>query len=311
MRFMKAAQIAGFGDSSVIKINEVEKPKASGGQVLVEIHAAAVNPFDWKIMVGYVKAPFAFPLTLGGDFSGKVVEANGVASFKKGDAVYGSALVLSKGSGSFAEYATADPDHLAKKPKKLDDPQSASLVLTGVSAYQALYDHMQLKKGQKVLIHGAAGGIGTAAVQMAKNIGAYVAATASERDLDFVKKLGADVAIDYKNQKFDEMLKDFDAVYDTVGGDTYVRSHKVLKKGGIIVSMLEQSRPELLQQYGVKAIAQGTHINTERLSKLAELIDKGVVKPQIDKSFPLEKAGEAMQYQQTGHPRGKIVLKVR
>ncbi|MFN7990847.1 MAG: zinc-binding dehydrogenase [Candidatus Micrarchaeia archaeon] len=169
---------------------------------------------------------------------------------------------------------------------------------------------MGIKKGQKILIHGAAGGIGTAAVQIAKYLGAYVAATAGERDLEFVKALGADVVIDYKNQRFDEMLKDYDAAYDTVGGDTYVRSFKVVKRGGIIVSMLEQMRPEL-ERFGVKAIAQGTQINTERLAKLAELVEKKILKPQIDKVFPLDKAGEAMAYQQTGHPRGKVVLKVR
>jgi alcohol dehydrogenase len=311
---MKAAQINAYGDSKVIMINDVPEPPAGPGQLLVEVHAAAVNPFDWKIAAGYMQKgmPLKFPATLGGDFSGVVKEAGqGATSFRKGDAVYGSAQVFSKGSGSFAQYAAADQGHLARKPKKTDHVQSASLVLTGVSAYQALVDHMALKAGQKVLIHGAAGGIGTAAVQIAKHLGAYVAATAGERDLEFVKGLGADVVIDYRKQKFEDVLKDFDAVYDTVGGDTYAKSFRVLRKGGIVVSMLEQPRSELLSRYGASAIGQSTHINTERLTKLAELIENGVVRPQVDKVFPLEKTAEAMQYQQTGHPRGKVVLKVR
>jgi NADPH:quinone reductase-like Zn-dependent oxidoreductase len=272
-----------------------------------------VNPFDWKIMEGmYQKMmPIQLPATLGGDFSGVVTEAGEGVSFKKGDAVYGSAIILSGGSGAFAEFASAGVDHVAKKPKNLNHLEAAALPLTGVSAWQALVDHIGLAKGNRILIHGAAGGIGTSAVQIAKHLGAHVAATASARDMDYVKGLGADEVIDYKSQSFDSLLSGYDAVYDTVGGDTYAKSFKVLKKGGIIVSMLEQPKPELTEKYGVKAIAQGTHINGERLSKVAGLVELGVLKVHVDKSFPLEKAGDALAYQKTGHPRGKVVLKIK
>ena len=161
------------------------------------------------------------------------------------------------------------------------------------------------------MTHGGAGGIGTIAIQLARHLGAYVATTAGSKDLQYVKELGADEAIDYKNQSFENMLHNYDAVYDTVGGETYVKSFRVLKKGGIIVSMLEQPRSELMEQYGVNAIGQFTQINSERLSKVAELADKRVIKVHVDKTFPLEQAGEALEYLQSGHPRGKVVLKMK
>ena len=168
-----------------------------------------------------------------------------------------------------------------------------------------------ISKGEKILIHGGAGGIGSIAIQLAKHLGAYVATTVSAKDMQYVKELGADEAIDYKNQKFEDMLNDYDAVFDTVGSETYIRSFKVLRKGGIIVSMLEQPRPELMEQYGVKAIGQLTQVNSERLSKLAELVDQRVIKVNVGKTFPLEQAGEALVYLQSGHPQGKVVLKMK
>jgi len=312
---MKAAQINNYGGSEVVKINNnASKPSVSLGRLLIEVHAAGVNPVDWKIREGYMKqmAPLQFPATLGGDFSGVVTEVGeGVSGFEKGDEIYGQASITRGGSGSFAEFATADVNTTAHKPKNLSHVEAAALPLTGVSAWQALVDHMGLSRGKKILIHGGAGGIGTIAIQLARHLGAYVAATASAKDLQHVKELGADEAIDYKNQSFENMLHNYDAVYDTVGGETYVKSFRVLKKGGIIVSMLEQPRLELMEQYGVNAIGQFTQINSERLSKLAELADKHVIKVHVDKTFPLEQAGEALEYLQSGHPRGKVVLKMK
>ncbi|HSB46607.1 MAG TPA: NADP-dependent oxidoreductase [Candidatus Bilamarchaeum sp.] len=310
---MKAAQISKYGESSV-EINDVGRPEPGEGEILVEVHAAGVNPFDWKIRDGmYEKMmPLKLPATLGGDFSGLVaaVGAN-VSGFKKGDGVFGSANVLSGGSGAFAEFAIAKTKNAALKPKKAGHTEAGAMPLTGASALQGLVDHMKLGRGQKVLIHGGAGGIGTAAIQIAKDIGAYVAATAGEKDLEFVKSLGADEAIDYRGQRFEKLLEGFDAVFDTVGGETYAKSFMVLKKGGVIVSMLEQPRQELMEQYGVSAIAQGTHVTGERLAKLASLIDRGVVRAHIDKAFPLAKAAEALDYQKKGHPRGKVVLEMK
>jgi alcohol dehydrogenase len=185
------------------------------------------------------------------------------------------------------------------------------LPLTGVSAWQALVDHIGLSRGEKILIHGGAGGIGTMAIQLAKHLGAYVVTTVSAKDTHYVLELGADEAIDYKNQSFQDMLNNFDAVFDTVGGDTYEKSFKVLKKEGIIVSMLEQPNQKLMKQYGVNAIGQFTQVNSERLSRVAELAEKRVIKVHVDKTFPLEQAGEALEFLQTGHPRGKVVLKMK
>jgi alcohol dehydrogenase len=196
-----------------------------------------------KIREGYMAQmlPLKFPATLGGDFSGVVVEvSSSVSGFKKGDEVYGQAGTLRGGSGSFAEFVLADIKVTARKPKNIDHVEAAALPLTGVSAWQALVDHIGLSRGKKILIHGGAGGIGTMAIQLAKYLGAYVATTASAKDMEYVQELGADEVIDYKNQSFQDMLKNFDAVFDTVGGDTYEKSFKVLRKGGIIVSMLEQ-----------------------------------------------------------------------
>lgn len=311
---MKAAQIKNYGGSEVVKINNAPKPSVSRGRLLIEVHASGVNPVDWKIREGYMKqmAPLQFPATLGGDFSGIVAElGEDVSGFEKGDEIYGQASITRGGSGSFAEFATADVNTAAHKPKNLSHVEAAALPLTGVSAWQALVDHIGLPRGKKILIHGGAGGIGTIAIQLARHLGAYVAATAGAKDLQYVKELGADEAIDYKNQSFENMLHNYDAVYDTVGGETYVKSFRVLKKGGIIVSMLEQPRSELMEQYGVNAIGQFTQINSERLSKVAELADKRVIKVHVDKTFPLEQAGEALEYLQSGHPRGKVVLKMK
>ena len=249
---------------------------------------------------------------MGGDFSGVVTEVGeGVSGFKKSDEVYGYASILGGGSGSFAEFVSADAKVMALKPKNITHVEAGALPLTGVSAWQALVDHIGLSRGKKILIHGGAGGIGTIAIQLARHLGAYVATTASAKDLQHVKELGADEAIDYRNQSFENMLHDYDAVYDTVGGETYVKSFRVLKRSGIIVSMVEQPNSELMEQYGVNAIGQFTQVSSERLSKLAELADKRVIKVHVDRTFPLEQAGEALAYLQNGHPRGKVVLKMK
>lgn len=235
----------------------------------------------------------------------------GVSGFKKGDEVYGQAIVLGGGSGSFAEFAIVNAKSIAYKPKSLSHVEAAALPLAGVSAYQALVDHIGLSKGKKILIHGGAGGIGTFAIQIAKHLRAYVAVTAGTDSMKYVKDLGADEVIDYKKQSFEGLLKDYDAVFDTVGGDTYIKSFRVLKKGGSIVSMLEQPRAELTEKYGVNAIAQFTQVTNARLSNLAKLVDEDAVKVFVDRIFSLEQAGEALSYLQKGHPRGKVVLEIK
>ena len=315
---MKSAQIKRYGGSDVIEINQTTStPNLAAGDVLVEIKAAGINPIDWKIREGYMQQmiPIQFPSTLGMDFSGviKQVDERVVSSgFKQGDEVYGQAGVTNGGSGAFAELALANVEHIAYKPKRLNHLEAAALPLVGVSAWQALVENIGLSKDQKILIHGGAGGIGSISIQLAKKLGAYVAATVSTNDKQFVEKLGADEIIDYKTQAFEDLIHDYDAAYDTVGGETYTKSFKVLKKGsGIIVSMLEQPNSELMQQFGVKAIFQFTQVNRERLNKLAELVDQKNsidIHIHIDKTFSLDEARRALDYQKDVHPRGKIVL---
>ncbi len=312
---MKAAQINKYGSSDGVKINtNAHKPFLTEGHLLIEVHAAGVNPVDWKICEGHLKQrlDLTFPITLGMDFSGVVVEVGeGVTDFKEGDEVYGQSSVFNGKAGTFAEFVSADQKRTAHKPKKTNHIEAASIPLAAVSAWQGLVDHMGLSKGQKILIHGGTGGIGGFAIQLAKHLGAYVATTVSTENKQLAKDLGADEVIDYKNQSFDEILHDYDAVFDTVGGETYVNSFKVLKDGGVIVSLLESPRPELEANKSVRAIAEFTQVNSERLVKVADFIEKGILKVRVDKIFPLDKASEALAYLKTGHPRGKVVLKIK
>jgi alcohol dehydrogenase len=314
---MKSAQINEYGGSEVIKINQsTPEPTASSGKVLVTIKAAGVNPADWKIRDGGLQQLFSlqFPSTLGMDFSGvikQIGEGISPSEFKQGDEVYGQAGVVNGGSGAFAEMALAKTENIAHKPKRLSHEEAAALPLVGVSAWWALRDDIGLSKDQKILIHGGAGGIGSIAIQLAKNLGAYVATTVSTNDKQFVQDLGADEVIDYKNQIFENLLHDYDAVFDTVGGDTYRRSFKALKKGGIIVSMLEQPDPDLMNQYSVKAVFRFAQANRERLMKLTQWIDEtNNIRINVEKKFSLDQAGDALDYQKDVHPRGKVVLNI-
>jgi alcohol dehydrogenase len=311
---MKSAQINKYGSSEVIEINQnTSEPTLSSGKVLVTIKAASVNPADWKIREGGFQQmiQLQFPSILGMDFSGiikQVGEGVSNSEFNQGDEVYGQAGVVNGGSGAFAEMALANTESIAHKPKRLSHVEAAGLPLVGVSAWKALVENIGLSKDQKILIHGGAGGIGSIAIQLAKYLGATVATTISTNDKQFVQELGADQVIDYKTQNFEDILHDYDAVFDTVGGETYRRSFKVLKKGGVIVSMLEQPNPELMNQYGVKAIFQFTQADRERLTKLAQWVDQNNIRVNVEKTFSLDEAGKALDYQKDVHPRGKVVL---
>jgi NADPH:quinone reductase-like Zn-dependent oxidoreductase len=314
MSKMKAIQIKKYGSNDVVEVNETASvPSISSGKILVNINASGVNPVDWKIREGYFQQimPLQFPSTLGIDFSGvvKQPDENAPSDFKQGDEVYGQASAFSGGSGAFAELALVNKDNIAHKPKTLDHIEAAALPLVGVSAWQALVEHIGLSREKKILIHGGAGGIGSIAIQLAKHLGVYVATTVSKNDEQFVQELGADQVIDYKTENFEDIVQDYDAVFDTVGGDTYKRSFKVLKKGsGMIVSTLEQPNSELMNQYGIKAVFLFSQVNRQRLTRLAEWIDQNNIRVNIDKTFSLDEAAKALDYQKDGHPRGKVVL---
>lgn len=311
---MKAAQIKNYGGTKIIEVNEdASKPDPKENQVLVEVVAAGLNPIDYKIREGYLKdAIKALPITLGTDFAGMVAEVGSAASdYKTGDQVYGNAIVLGGGSGTLAEFVAANIANIATKPRSLDFIQAAALPLAAASALQAIEEHINIKKGQKILIQGGAGGIGSLAIQLAKMHGAYVAATTGPETLEFVKSLGADLVIDYSTQNFEDLIQDYDAVFDTVGGETATKSLKLLKQDGVIVSMAGQFDEEETKKLGVTAISQVTKTTADKLKRIAQLIDQGKLKAEVDKVFPLEQVREAFDYLEKAHPKGKVVVKIK
>jgi NADPH:quinone reductase-like Zn-dependent oxidoreductase len=313
MRTIRAARLEHYGGVDAVRIEDIPIPELESGELLVRVRAAGVNPTDWKIRAGLLQKniPMRLPATLGGDFSG-VVDAVGpaVEGFKAGDEVYGQASLLAGGSGSFAEFAAAQAGAVSVKPRNVTHTESAALPLAGVAALQALTENLGVSQNQKVLVHGGAGGIGSFAVQLASYLGAHVATTVGTQDISYAKELGADTVVDYKSQEFEEVLHDLDAILDTIGGDTYTRSFKSLKRGGRLASMLEQPRQPLVDEFGVEASMVFARTTTQRLTRLAELVDEGAVKVNIDRTLPLAKAAAALAYLEQGSSRGKVVLTI-
>lgn len=308
---MKAVQITQYGGIENLQVVDVPVPSPGKHQVLVEIHAVSINPFDVTLRNGTYKEfiPLKFPVTVGGDFAGRITAlGEDVSEFVVRDEVYGSAITLSGGSGAFAQFASANTASISKKPKNLNFSQAASLPLVGSSSVQALEEHIKLQKDQKILIHGGAGGIGSIAIQVAKSIGAYVATTVNADSVAFATALGADQVIDYTKVPFATVVKDFDAVFDTVGGETTNQSYSVLKKRGTLVTMVGQPDAQMAQTYGVTAIGQNTHIITPALDRVAQLADNGSIKPLVDKAFPPDQVQEAFTLQEQGRPRSKVVI---
>lgn len=300
-----------YGGSDALSMVQEPDPVAANGTIVVQVHAAGVNPFDWKIKDGILKdfIPLTLPVTIGGDFSGVVTQiGTDVHDFQVGDAVFGDINYLSTGAGSFAETVVANPATTVLKPDVLSFEQAAALPLPAQSAVLALNENIHLIRGQKILIHGGAGGIGSMAVQLAKHIGAYVAVTVSTDDVEYVRGLGADLIIDYKSQKFEDQISGYDAVFDTVGGDTTDRSVAVLKKGGILVSMLQKAKDDLVQKQGIISIAQNTHSTKKLLEMVREYAQAGVFKVNIEKTFTLEQGGMALDYLRDTPPKGKVVI---
>jgi NADPH:quinone reductase-like Zn-dependent oxidoreductase len=309
---VKAAQINEYGDASVVQLNEVDQPAPAANQVLVRVYAASLNPFDSKLRAGFMKdvIPLHFPVTLGGDIAGEIVQiGDDVANFAVGDKVYGQANAVAGSSGAFAEFAATKSIQVAKAPENADFTQAAALPLVGVSALQALKQHIDLQPGQKLFIHGGAGGIGSVAIQVAKHMGAYVATTATGENVAYVKQLGADEVVDYKNEDYTQVLHDFDAVYDLVGDD-FNKTLAVLKQGGIAVSMVAAADEEKAKEHGVTTIHQGTKVTSAMLDDLRQLVEANVVTPQVDKVFPFDQVSEAFVALEAGGGRGKIVLKI-
>jgi NADPH:quinone reductase-like Zn-dependent oxidoreductase len=303
---MKAERVHSFGGPDVLQSEDIPRPEPKDDELLVHVRAAGVNPADWKLREGQL--PTALPFTMGIDFAG-VVEAVGqnVKEFRIGDSVLGQ---VSEESGSYAEYATAPASQVTRKPDALDDIQAAALPVAALTAWQALFDAADLQAGQKVLIHAAAGGVGSFAVQFAKWKGAYVIGTASTSHADKVRNLGADEVIDYHETRFENILRDIDVVLDTVGGDTQERSWLVLKPGGILVSLVQPPSQDKAAAYDVRGLMMRQKPSGDELSKIAELVASGRVKVNIETVLPLAEARKAQELSQSGHAGGKIVLKV-
>jgi NADPH:quinone reductase-like Zn-dependent oxidoreductase len=306
---MKAIRIHDYGGPEQLRYEDAPDPRAGGGQVIVRVHAASVNPIDYKLASGAMKQfmPLTLPWIPGGDFSGVVETVGaGVTGVKQGDEVYGD----TPGGGSYAEYSAASAGAVAPKPAKLSHTEAASVPLAGQTAWQGLFDHGQLRPGQTVLVHAAAGGVGTFAVQLAHWKGARVLATASADHADYVRSLGADEVIDYRRTPFESVAKDVDLVFDLVGGETQRLSFAVLKPGGRLVSAVQPPPPDLAARRHVHATVMRMQAATENLTRLAELLYAGTIRTVVTKTYPLPQAQEAWKEILSRHTRGKIVLTV-
>lgn len=309
---MKAVRIHEYGGPEVLTYEEAPVPELQPDEVLVRVHAVGVNPFDWKVREGQAKEylKHALPLTPGWDVSG-TIEAVGpdVRQLKPGDDVCG--LLDINRNGAYAEYAALRESSAALKPESLDHVHAAAIPLAGLAAWQALLHAGVLRAGQRVLIHGAAGGVGSFAVQLAKWKRAYVIGTASARNHAFLHSLGADEVLDYASTCFENSVRDVDVVLDTVGGDTLSRSWGVLRRGGVLVSIVAQPPPEQAVRRGVRQAFVFVVPMVAELAALCALVDCGMLKPVVDTVFPLTQARKAHILSEAGHTRGKIVLRVR
>jgi NADPH:quinone reductase-like Zn-dependent oxidoreductase len=307
---MKAVQIHRYGGPEELIYEDAQNPQIREDDVLVRIKATSINPIDWKVRQGIHKDPQRqFPLILGWDVSGVIEKIGAMAvGFKINDEVYGRPDTSR--NGTYAEYVAVRASEIALKPRSLDHNQAAAIPLAGLTAWQGIFDHGQLQPLQRILIHGASGGVGTMAVQLAKWKGAYVIGTASQKNADFLRELGADEVIDYESEHFEDKLHDIDLVFDTIGGDVQMNSLKVLKPGGILVSTVGIKDEAAVKAKGVKGIAYMAKSLPDQLRQMAALIDAGKLKPIISRTLPLKEAAQGQRESEQGHTRGKIVLTV-
>jgi NADPH:quinone reductase-like Zn-dependent oxidoreductase len=333
---MKAFIVDRYGKKDKGRIGEMPDPELRENDVLVQVYAAGVNLLDSKIRSGEFKLilPYRLPLILGNDVAGVVVQIGRRARrFKIGDEVY--ARPPQDRIGTFAELIAMNEDAVAMIPKKLTMEEAASIPLVGLTAWQALIERANLKKGQKVLIHAGSGGVGTIAIQLAKHLGAIVATTTSTANLDLVKSLGADIAIDYKTTDFEKVLRDYDVVLNSLGTGTLNKSLQVLKPGGMLISISGPPDPSFAKDqrlswslklvmthlsYGIRKKAKRHHVSYsflfmkadgDQLREITSLIDAEVLRPVVDRVFPFESTKEALAYVETGRAKGKVVVKVR
>ncbi|MDX3342840.1 NADP-dependent oxidoreductase [Streptomyces sp. ME02-6979.5a] len=331
---MKAFLIERYGDKSGVRAGEVPDPEVGADDVLVKIHAASVNPLDLKLRDGAFKAflPYRLPLVLGNDLAGTVVRVGpAVTRFAVGDEIY--ARPDRDRIGTFAELIAVHQDDVAIKPATLTMEEAASLPLVALTAWQALVERAQVQPGRKVLIHAGAGGLGTIAVQLAKALGAHVAATASTAKADLVKELGADVVVDYRKQDFETVLDGYDVVLDSLGGENLAKSLRVLKPGGkaigvagppdaafarelglnpilrIVMSALSFTTRRRAQRRGVTYSFLFMKAGGGTLREFARLVDAGKIRPVVDRVFPFDQTPKAMEYVEKGRAKaGKVVI---
>ncbi|SFP49425.1 NADP-dependent oxidoreductase [Tranquillimonas alkanivorans] len=299
-----------FGDASVLRAEDQPVPEPGPGELLVRVDAAGVNPVDFKIREGAypLVTKDDLPFSMGADVAGTVERAGeGVTSFDRGAAIH---AMLGQGRGAYAQHVIVKSDEAAAIPANLSAAEAASVPLAGLTAWQGLLDHGRLAAGQRVLIHGAAGGVGHFAVQIAKAQGATVIATAREEDADFLRDLGADEVIDYRNQRFEDETDEIDLVFDTIGGETQERSWQVLKKGGAMVSTLDEPSESKANEKNAHRARFLVQPNGTQLEEIDALIHQGKIRVVVDRTFPLDQAGRAHDTLEGEHIRGKIALTV-
>ena len=317
---MKAIRIHQFGGPEVLSYEETERPVPAADEILIKVYASGVNPVDWVIRNGneIFKAMYPLPFTPGCDGAGIVKELGSeVTGFKKGDAVFGAANF--PGNGTYAEYCAAKAGQFAPKPQSMSFKEAAGVPLAGLTAWTALFAHGKLEAGQRIFIQGASGGVGSFAVQFAKAKGAYVIGEASTQNVDYVKGLGADEVIDYKTQRFEDLLQDVDMVFEAAphrDNKERLRSVKVLKQGGILVSAnldhpFDDAVTEALTKKGATGELCSVQLRQDWLQEIAQLIDAGRVKVAISKVYPLAQAADAQRESETWHVRGKLILEVQ
>src|SRR5918995_3866334 len=332
---MKAALIDRYGPNDAVRVADIDIPTLGATDLLVGVHAASVNPVDIKTREGKLKTllKYRFPLVLGNDLSGVVLDVGSrVTRFKKGDAVY--ARVDKNRIGTFAEFAAVRDGAAALKPTNVTFEEAASLPLVALTAWQALVEIGRLGPNQRVLIHAGSGGVGSVAIQLARHLGATVFTTVGRRNVALAKRLGADVAIDYRSERFEDVAKDCDVVLDSAGGDTLVRCFECVKPGGVVVSIGTTPSAAFARSWGLnpiivlamsvmsrRATAAARRHNAryeylfvradgEQLGEITRLVESGAIKPLVDKLFPLEQVRDALAYSESGGATGKVVIKV-